>query len=254
MFDNSIMEDRGPIIPMDPETREDLLNVDRKTKEDLRERHRLYINNDWELTTITTVVIESLVRVLYSQVRNNGVSILSKDYGGVLNYYDLLEIAATYKENAKAEKTGNINVKFGAGSKVDDIISDDVPEKDKENEYMEIVAAYSFPDDEDRTKSIRAVDKVARKTIFDKYNIMLPKDYMAIATSVIYLENLYKYLVQKAVLTGKPSVTINFNDIIEFHAIRKDDKLTIKLRPGMGAKLIIKSDADTEFEDDGLDD
>lgn len=251
MYSEEIMEDRGPIIPMNPETREDLLSIDRQTKVDLRERHRFYMSNDWELTTIATVTVECLVRVLYSQVKNNGVQILTKDYGGVLDFYDILEIAATYKENKKAEKTGNINVKFGPGTKVDEIISEDAR---PENTYIEAIAAYSFPDDEDRTKSIRNVDKVARKTILDKYNIMLPKDYQAIATTVIYLENLYRHIVQKLVVSGKKTVSVNFNDIIEFHATNKDDKAVINCTPGMGAKLIIKSDAETEFEDDGLDD
>lgn len=248
---NEELGDRVPIIPTNPETREDLLNVDRQTKEDLRERHRFYMNNDWDLTTVATVTIECLTRVIYSQVRNNGIQILKKDYGGVLNFYDLLEIAATYKENQKAEKTGNINVKFGPGPRVDDIISEDAK---PENSYIEAVAAYSFPDDEDRTKSIRNVDKIARKTIFDKYNIMLPKDYQAVAATAIYLEDLFRYIIQKLVLSGKKKVSINFNDIIEFHAEMKNDKACINCTPGLGAKLIIKSDKDTEFEDDGLDD
>jgi hypothetical protein len=60
-------------------------------------------------------------------------------------------------------------------------------------------------------------------------------------------------MVTKIVQTGKSSVMINFNDIIEFHAIRKGEGIDVKLRPGMGAKLIIKSDESTEADDDGDD-
>ena len=52
---------------------------------------------------------------------------------------------------------------------------------------------------------------------------------------------------------ARKTLSINFNDLIEFHAIRKADCVDIKLRPGMGAKLIIKSDESTEA-DDGYDD
>ena len=62
-------------------------------------------------------------------------------------------------------------------------------------------------------------------------------------------------MITKIVQLDKSSVMINFNDLIEFHAIRKkENSVEIRLRPGMGAKLIIKSDESTESDDDdGLD-
>lgn len=243
------------IIPSDPETREDLLNVDRSTKIDLRQKHRLFVQNDWETNTIANVVMESLVKALYSHIKNSGISILNDEDGNSINFYDLLEITATNKQNENAEKTGNINVKFVPGMKIDGLVADDEKKEDKEVEFIAIDAAYSYPDNDKRTKAMLTIDKVARDELSNKYSILLPKDFMAIATCALFVENIYRQLVQKLVLTNKPAVTINFNDIIEFHAIKKEgNTVDIKLRPGMGAKLIIKSDETTEEDEDGFDD
>jgi len=242
------------VIPLEEESRQDLLNVDRNTKEDLRRKHRLYTNTDWEGNTIANATVETLIRILYANIKENGVSILATDEDGTLNFYDLLELAASNKVNESAEKNGNINVKFFPGTKVDEIISDDIPREDKTIEYISADAAYSYPDDSDRTKAMLKVDQIARKTLADKYSIILPNNYMAIALTCVFLENIYRELIQKIVLLNKSAVTINFNDLIEFHAIRKKDGVDIKLRPGMGAKLIIKSDESTEADDDDYED
>ena len=238
------------IIPQDVETREDLLNVDRNTKEDIRLKHRLYLNSDWECNTVANTVVEALIKILYSHIQENGVHILESGENGI-DFYDLIDIAASNKKNESAEKTGNINVKFRPGKRVDEIISDDVAVENKNYQFVEITAAYSYPDDTDRTTAMLKIDKIARKVLADKYSFILPKDFQAVAATVVFLENLYRQLIQKIVLTGKSSSMINFNDIIEFHATKVGDKVDVRLRPGMGAKLIIKSDEQTE-EEDGL--
>ena len=254
MFEQENYGTKLYVIPLEEESRQDLLNVDRNTKEDLRRKHRFHTNMDWESNTIANVTVETLIRILYANIKENGVSILAMEEDGRLNFYDLLELAASNKVNESAEKNGNINVKFFPGAEVDKIISDDVAREDKQIEYITAEAAYSYPDDNDRTKAMLKIDNIARKSLADKYSIILPKNYMAIASTCIFLENLYRELIQKIVLLNKSAVTINFNDLIEFHAIRKADGVDIKLRPGMGAKLIIKSDESTESDDDGYDD
>lgn len=247
-------ESRMFTIPQDKMTREDLLCVDRWTKEELRLKHRLYINSDWEANTIATTVIESLIKILYTHIKENGVEILQLDDNGFIDFYDLLEISASNKVNEKAEKVGNINVMFRPGPEVANIISDDTPVEDKTYEVMTLEAAYSYPDDENRTNAMLKVDRIARKLLSDKYSIILGANWQSIAATTIFLENIYRRLVSKIVMTGKSTSMINFNDIIEFHAINSADGLDIKLRPGMGAKLIIKSDESSEYEDDGLSD
>lgn len=241
------------VIPPDKETRDDLLSIDRKTKEDVRIRHHIFVNTDWESNTITNVLVESLVQVLYSHIVHNGVTILSADADNTLNFYDLIELAATNKKNEAAEKTGNINVKFIPGKDVANIISDDTPEDQKEQNYVEARAAYSYPDDTALTNAMMKIDSIARRKLKDKYSIILPNQWHAIAVAYVFIENLYQFMTEKIVRTEKKSIMINFNDIIEFHANRKGDGIDIRLRPGMGAKLIIKSDESTENDDDGFD-
>lgn len=249
MHDEEMMGTKLYVIPGDEETRRDILCIDRNTKEVLRQKHRLYCNTDWECNTIATVTIETVCRVLYSHIVDNGVSILDTDGAAYVNFYDLLEVTASNKKNAKAEKNGNINVVFYTGDKVEAIISDNTPSEERSFEYMTAEAAYSFPDDADMTTAMLKIDKLSRKLLADKYSIILPKDYMAIATTAIFLEELYRELIRKLILMDKQKVTINFNDIVEFHATKNDDGAVITCTPGMGAKLIIKSDISTEDDD-----
>lgn len=250
MYDETMMGTKMYIIPGDDETRRDILAIDRSTKEVLRQKHRLYCNTDWESNTIATITIETLGKILYSHISDNGVSILDAENGdgAYINFYDLLEVTATNKKNGKAEKNGNINIVFYTGEKVDSIIADNTSNEDRKFEYITAEAAYIFPENADLTTAMLKIDKLARKQLADKYSIILPKDYMAIAATVIFIEELYRELIRKLILTEKNKVTINFNDVIEFHASRKNDGVVINCTPGMGAKLIIKNDMSTEEE------
>ena len=241
--------DMIPIIPLYPQDKKDILNIDRNTKEDLRLKHHLIVDRDWESNTIATTTIDIMIQVLHKTIVNNGLTIFDVDGSGMIEFYDLLTIATSNKVNESAEKTGNINVKFFPGERVKDIISDDTPREEKKYRYEAIDAAYSYLEDEGMNRAMLKIDKLARKNLLENRNILLPKDFMAIAVTYVFLENVYRELMQKLVLTGKPIVTINFNDIIEFHATRKPDGAVINLRPGMGSKLDIKSDETTEKND-----
>jgi len=249
------------VIPQDEETRISILNVDRNTKYDLRRWHRLYLETDWQCNTIANTLVEYMIKVLYSHLTSGNADVLrflpdcDNSVSG-LNFYDLLIIKTTAKRNEDAEKEGNINISFYPGSRVEEIISDDTPREERKYEYISVDARYSFPNNPDLTKAMLKIEKMAARSLMEKNSIVLPKEFTAIATTYLFIENLYRELVYKLTLTKKPSVMINFNDIIEFHAITKKDGVEIKLRPGMGAKLIIKSDETTEADeyDDGSDD
>ena len=236
------------VIPPDPQAREDLNQIDRFTKEDVRLRHRLYNNSDWLCNTIAYTVVLSLVGILHTSIRDAGIQVLENGKRR-LNFYDILEIEASNRKNEKAEKTGNIVPVFFPGLKADDIISDDVKREDRQVEYIEASAAYSYPDDPERTAAMLKIDKLARRILADKHQIILPKDYMAIAPTVIMLENTYRYLIDKLLATGKPQVTVNFNDLIEIHALKKGDGVVLTMTPGMVAKRSLKGDDLKEIVD-----
>lgn len=253
-LDEDYSDARLYIIPPDQETRDDLLSIDRRTKEMLRMRHHIYANTDWECNTVATVVLETFLKVLYSHIRRNGVNILSDDADNTLNFYDLIEIAASNKKSESAEKSGNINVKFIPGKDVEKIISDNTPDDQKAIEYVNAMDAYSYPEDKALTDAMIKIDHLARNTLKEKYSILFGKNLHAMAIAYIFIENLYRHMVTKIVQLNKNSVMINFNNVIEFHAVRKkENNVEIHLRPGMAAKLIIKSDESTESDDDGSD-
>lgn len=235
------------IYPIDPEARNDILSIDRMTKQELRVKHHSFINSDWEANTIATVFVEVMIKSLNSQINNEGIRILDESYNNVLNFYDMLLIAATSKRNESAEKIGNINVKFMPGRLVDEIISRDY---DKEPEFITPEAAYTIEEDEALTSAMLKLDSIVRNILQEKYAIVCPYPWQTVAVTYIFIESLYRTLVQKLVSSGQKKVMINFNEYIEFNASMKDEKVTVSLHPGMAAKLIIKDDGVTEADDE----
>lgn len=236
------------IIPQDEETRTDILNIDQNTKEDVRRLHRLYISHNWQCNTIANAVIENMIRTIFMDLKN------TRNGNTAFSFYNLIEAYVTVKRDEDAEKEGNINIAFRTGPLVDKIIADDTPREDREFTFITPEARYGANDKDPLTAKMLLLDKVTRKDLGDRYGILLPEPWMAVAIAVVFIENLFRELVMKIALTNKPSASINFNDNIEFHAIVKKDGLTMSMRPGMNAKLLIKSDELTEADDDEEDD
>lgn len=243
------LDSRFPTIPPTKEDYEDLLAVDRQTKDAVRLRHHLYVNADWDCNTITYVLVKSLIGLLKIHIMKNGVDILADNEDNSINFYDLIEVIATNKKNERAEKIGNINVSFIVGSAANAIIEEDTADPNQK-EYVELKAYYEQLGNECVVAAMKKIDTIARRQLKDERSIIMTSEWSAIGVSVIFIENLFRHLIAKLVASDKNSVMINFNDIIEIHAMRSGDGVMVKLRPGMGAKLIIKSDQSTEAEDD----
>lgn len=233
------------ITPINPEDRKDLQAIDRKTKEDIRLRHHFFIDQDWVCNTVSFIYVSNMIKVLYGHIVHNGVEVLAHT-GSSLNLYDLFEVSASHKKNEKAEKVGNINVSFVPGKDVINIISN---YEETNNEYVNISEAYVYPDDEELTGAILKIDELTRRQAKDKYDIILSHKWYATGITYVFVENIYRYMIEKITKLERNSVMINFNDLIELHAIRKKEGFDIKLRPGYGAKLFIKSDESTEADD-----
>ena len=241
------------VYPVDPESRDDVLAIDRRTKEDLRLRHRLYMEADWDCNTITHALLANMRRVLNAEICHQGVSILDSSFDNVFSFYDLISIAASNKKNTSAEKMGNINVKFIPGAKVPSIIADNTDNNGESKiEYIKIEDCYKV-ENEAVTSAMLKIDTMTRREMRDRYNVIMPKDWEAVAVTYVFLEDLYRHIIMKLVASEKNQAMINFNDLIEFHAQKKGDSAQIFIRPGYESKLIIKSDKASE-EDDRDDD
>lgn len=240
------------VTPSNLNDKIDLQAIDQKTKEDLRLRHKMFIQRDWECNTTAYLFVSNMCRVINSHILNNGVEVLVHAEGSELNFYDLFKISVSNKKNENAEKTGNINVKFIPEKKVDGIIED---YENTDNTFFDYKAAYVFPEDESMTNAFLQIDELTRRKAKDKYDVILTHKWMSVAITYIFIENVYRYMITKLVKTGRKSLMINFNDIIEFHIMKnKDGSFDIRLRPGYGAKLMVKSDESTEAENEEGDD
>ena len=98
-----------------------------------------------------------------------------------------------------------------------------------------------------------AIDRKARYTLSNNYAITITDDnvYFAFAITYVFILNIFRKLLQD--LGDNPTKTlssVNFNDNIEFHAMRDDEGFVkLAMRPGLNAKLLIKSDETTEEDD-----
>lgn len=238
------------VYPIDPESQDDVLAIDRKTKEDLRLKHRIYMEADWDCNTTAHTVLSNIIKVLNAQICEQGVRILDPSFDNTFPFYDLIEIAASNKKNKAAEKMGNINVKFFPGGRVEQIISDDTANGDAQIQYISMDKCYVIENNEALTKAMLRIDALSRRELKDKYEILMPKEWQTIAVTYVLLDNLYHHIIMKLVSTEKKQVMINFNDLIEFHAQKKGNKAQIFIRPGFESKLIIKSDDATEYDED----
>lgn len=240
------LNDRLYIIPQDPENRISLLNVDRHTKEDVRLSHRVFIDHDWQANTIANAYIEMIIQALGMDVKNTG------NANAAWNFYDYMTAHVTVKRNEDAEKEGNINIAFEIGPKVEEIITDDTLPENRAYTLITPEAAFSFPTNPAKNAAYLKIDKVARMSLNEKYSIVIADDWIVTAVAVNFFANIIRELLYEVANSGKKAASINFNDNIECHAVLKgDDKVSIMLRPGMNAKLLIKSDETTEAEDDG---
>ena len=242
------------IVPSNPNDKIDLQAIDEKTKEDLRLRHKLFIQRTWECNTISFLLVSNMCRVINSHILHNGVEVLIHTEGSELNFYDLFRIIVTNKKNDNAEKVGNINVKFTPEKKVDVIVTDYA---NTDNTFIDFKIAYIFQDDEPMTNAFLHIDELTRRTAKEKYDVVLPHKWMSIAITHVFMENVYRYLITKLEKTKRNSLMINFNDLIEFHIMRNNESdggYDIRLRPGYGAKLMVKSDESTEADNEEGDD
>lgn len=265
-FAGRMRERQQAIIPQDKESRLFLRDVDMETKIDVEQRFGTIINMDWHCNTIANCVVESIIKAM-----NTDMKIAGAKYAK-FNFYELFTARVTTKVNESAEKEGNINISFEPGPTAIDLIkgiNDKMTtpiEPVKKEEFFKI----EMPDtDQDIVDQINQkyidIERQARYVLTNNYGITIPDNniYMGYAVTYTFIINIFRKLLRE--LGENPDqnlVSANFNDNIEFHASRDEKEsvdtngetftesmITLAMRPGLNAKLLIKSDEVTEDDD-----
>ena len=116
---------------------------------------------------------------------------------------------------------------------------------------------YTIPMDPEMRHDIEEVCKLAKLTLSKKHSIIVPKIWQINTIANCFIESLIMQMVKKMQESNSPIETINFNDTLEFHLsykrnddAEKEGNLNITIRPGVNAKLLVKSDAITEMDAD----
>ena len=261
-FAKEYRDRKKAIIPQDKESNIFLYDVDAQTKIMIEEMFGIIINYDWHCNTIAEVTIESIIKALNTDMKENGVKNVK------FNFYDLFGIKVTTKINEDAEKEGNINIAFEPGLTAIRLIKEPdfkLFEKGKKEDVAKFFAIEIPAMDPDYLKAINQryadIDQHARYNLNNNWALAVKNPFMAFAVTYVFIFNLYCKLLRE--LGAHPElnmVSVNFNDLIEFHCSQVDDDykekypdimVLLTMRPGLTAKLLIKSDETTE--DDEID-
>lgn len=232
------------VIPQEPDAFARLQSIDRKTRYDCGAKYGIVTGGDWQMNTVANECLETIIQSLALEMTTQGHA--------AINFYDLFFVKATNRVSEKADKEGNINIVFQPGPRAIELIS--MAEIPKIENQIKASDEFMFPDPEGANKGIqetfKRIDSSARYQLAKKYRMMMMDgmEYAAIAVLDQFFLNLFTYMLYE--LGQDPKLTmssVNFNDNIEFHALRQDeDKIMLTMRPGMNAKLLIKSDSATE--------
>ena len=250
-------ERRKAEIPQDKQARDFLLAIDQQTKIDVDQRFGFIINQDWHCNTIANCTVEAIISAMNADMKMYGAPTAR------INFYDLFIAKVTTKVNENAEKEGNINVSFEPGPTANNLITTEVPKNEENVDKCDPKEYFKIEDVDINADQLAAmneaylnIDRKARYTLSNNYAITITDDnaLCAFAVTYLFILNIFRKLLQD--LGDDPTkhlVSVNFNDNIEFHAMRDDEGyVKLAMRPGLNAKLLIKSDETTE--DDEFDD
>ena len=247
-------ERRKAEIPQDEYTRNCLLSVDQQSKIDVEQKFGFPINYDWHCNTVANCTVEAIISAMNADMKYDGAP------SARINFYDVFIAKVTTKINEDAEKEGNINISFEPGPTAVNLITTEIPKNEEDIEQVDPKEFFTIEDpDMDSTQlaamneAYTAIDRKARYTLSNNYAITITDDnvYFAFAITYVFILNIFRKLLQD--LGDNPTKTlssVNFNDNIEFHAMRDDEGFVkLAMRPGLNAKLLIKSDETTEEDD-----
>ena len=247
-------ERRKAEIPQDLKTKEFLLSIDQQTKIDVENKFGFIVNQDWHCNTVANCTVEAIISALNTDMKMDGAP------SARLNFYDVFIAKVTTKVNENAEKEGNINISFEPGPTAVNLITTETPKNEEEVETVDPKDFFKIEDPDMNPDQLAAmneaytgIDRKARYTLSNNYALTITDDnvFYAFGITYIFILNIFRKLLQD--LGDDPNknlVSVNFNDNIEFHAMRDDEGyVKLAMRPGLNAKLLIKSDETTEDDD-----
>lgn len=232
------------VIPQDPDDLEKLKAIDQKTRYDVA-RFGIICDREWQMNTVANVAFECILQRMAVDCQVEG------GRQTAFNFYNCFYAKTSYRRQEEADKEGNLNVVFSPGTRAVKLISaETTPPEVGEATTAEAIYNWKMQGDE-IDEFYRGIDRLARFTLSKKYQIVFSDDlsYATFAILDTFFMNLFQWMLYD--LGQNPNnITsdVNFNDNVEFHAIRKEDGIVFTMRPGMNAKLIIKSDETTEDE------
>ena len=257
-FASQYRKRRQAIVPQDKDTCVFLYDVDCETKVDLETWFCNIINYDWHCNTIANCTVEAIIKAMNVDMKESFAK------SARFNFYNLFLVRVTTKINEHAEKEGNINVAFEPGPTAIELINTPISKVDEIHEKYDCMKFFTIENPEEDPIILQAqnekygnIDRQARYVLSNNYAITIPDSnkYMAFGVTYLFIRNIFRKLLRE--IGAHPElnlISVNFNDNIEFHVMRDEDdpeKVTLAMRPGLNAKLLIKSDETTE--DDEID-
>lgn len=230
-------------IPTNPHDKEVLRAVDSKTITEVHDHYGIFIDYEWFCNTIADVMVETIIKQLAYLLKNN------PGMGNGIDFYEIFRSIISIKKNEKAEKEGNINIYFEPGAKILELIEDPTKGESILPTFQELSG-----DNQDDYDFYKNLDSQCRYQLTMHNGIMFPESlkFACCAVTITFMKNIFMELMYRVANNPEKDTSdeviesVNFNDLIEIHAILKGDKVSISMRPGVNAKLLIKCDELTE--------
>lgn len=232
------------ITPTDVAQRTIVERIEKASRNELMSVYKIRLNSGY-MTTIACVYMEAIVKILVQLMRETKGD-------AAINFLDLFTVSSNNRENEDADKDGNININFIPGPVAESIMDRDyAPEIADETKWENIPI-------------IKLCQNECARILQTKHKMTTSKVSNWTKIAYVYMVYLYKTLklmARVALENGKMSVMINFLEIMEFHAnIERipnpenpdivKEKITVRIRPGFEAKLLIKDDGVTESDEE----
>ena len=250
--------------PSDDRENEIFRNICSETRTDCLNLYGFSVDNDWHIYHIADKTIKGIIEALMIDVMQSGEPGRAKKAS--FNFFDMFLI---YVSNRKStgEKEGNYNVAFEVGPKGEELIGTDLKKSDIPDKKVSLYDFFKieYPDPVIEAQINHTYLMISRKicqTMSTKMNLVITDEvsYIVYAVTYQFVMNIYRkllYMIGEDPTTSL--VSLNFNDLIEFHAQRSftaapetgeavEEGVVLLMRPGVDAKIGIKNDESTEQE------
>lgn len=233
------------IVPSDEVSRQKCLEVEAITAEWLKKKCNIFLKRDFSFNTVASVYLEEMMGFLGLLINRNPENAENQ----VVTLNGIIDAYSSLKDDERAEKEGNINLKICLGNRYyypEDLEKDLVEYPYDDKQYYRVLIPSTLRD-KGEFETTKILDRMTQQKLNQKYRLTIMQPLLAETITSAFITSVIQWTIETCEKIGKP-VLYNISDIIECRCVVKDGDPVIHFVPGEGAKLAVKYDGQTEEE------